>query len=396
MKEETSHIPLNVFSDGKRARTLILCFDGTGNKFGTVCPNSNVVRFFNALEKDEMEEQLAYYQPGIGTYLKSQFYTKTASRVSTKIDEAIATGLPEHVKSGYKFLMQNYRLGDRICLFGFSRGAYTARALSGMIYKVGLLPPDNAEQLDFAYSVYKETDKEGSKLGSKFKKVFSRRVMIDFIGVWDTVSSVGIIPRSLPYSTYNDGVRVFRHALALDERRARFRASVWGEPVAEREELDVEPFIKGRGDTPRDDWVYRPPDLTHVKEVWFAGCHADVGGGSHPESEEEPSSLSNIPLRWMIKECFLAGTGIIFNKEALRDIGLDPEKLSDLPDTVKEPVPDTKEAPIGDGGDTAALVGDHIAKIWDQLQILPFWWALELIPMLSTLQHDEGWMRFRK
>ncbi|KAF8873318.1 hypothetical protein BD779DRAFT_1570398 [Infundibulicybe gibba] len=265
--------------------------------------------------------------------------------------------------------MQNYRSGDKICL-----------ALAGMIYKVGLLPPDNAEQLDFAYSVYEEIDEAGSRLGSQFKRTFSRSVMIDFIGVWDTVSSIGIIPQSLPYSTHNDGVKVFRHALALDERRVSFRPSVWGEPIAVREELNDEPFVEGRGETSRDDWVYRSPDSTHVKEVWFAGCHSDIGGGSPPEDEEEPrAGLSNIPLRWMIKECFLAAPGMI--KEEIIN------KFNDE---------DPPSTPIGDGDDIASYVGDHAAPAWDRLTLDPIWWLPELLPMSCTLWGDEGWMRLRK
>jgi uncharacterized protein (DUF2235 family) len=89
----------------------------------------------------------------------------------------------------------------------------------------------------------------------------------------DTVSSVGIVPRSLPYSSQNDGVKVFRHALALDECRARFRPNIWDEPAAFREELDDDPDIPQRGTISRDEWVYQPPTLTDVKEVWFAGEH---------------------------------------------------------------------------------------------------------------------------
>jgi uncharacterized protein (DUF2235 family) len=87
----------------------------------------------------------------------------------------------------------------------------------------------------------------------------------------DTVSSVGIVPRTLPYSSQNDGVKIFRHALALDECRARFRPNVWGEPATLREELDDEPDIPERGSVPMDEWVYQPPNVTDVKEVWFAG-----------------------------------------------------------------------------------------------------------------------------
>jgi len=169
------------------------------------------------------------------------------------------------------------------------------------------LPPHNDQQVDFAFTVYNTQSREGAVLARKFKRIFSYAysvilssfadfpcsvpVKIDFLGVWyisflvsiarpfrlrtdsfrDTVSSVGIVPRSLPYSSQNDGVKIFRHALALDECRARFRPNIWGEPAVVREELDDDPDIPQRGETPRDEWVYQPPALTDVKEVWFAG-----------------------------------------------------------------------------------------------------------------------------
>lgn len=92
---------------------------------------------------------------------------------------------------GYKFLMQNYREGDRICLFGFSRGAYTARCLAGMLHKVGLLPASNIEQVPFAYNMYKRNTTEGWKQSASFKKTFSRAVMIEFVGCW--------VPTLLPF-----------------------------------------------------------------------------------------------------------------------------------------------------------------------------------------------------
>lgn len=81
-------------------------------------------------------------------------------------------------------MMDNYRNGDKISIFGFSRGAYTARALAGMLTKVGLLPKDNFEQVSFAWKMYKRTDKAGIILSEGFKKTFSRSVEIDFLGVW--------------------------------------------------------------------------------------------------------------------------------------------------------------------------------------------------------------------
>jgi len=89
----------------------------------------------------------------------------------------------------------------------------------------------------------------------------------------DTVSSVGIVPRHLPYSSAANDVKCFRHALALDECRARFRPNVWKEPSVAKEELEPRVEVNRRGTTPRDDWVYDPPEhiVTDVKEVWFAG-----------------------------------------------------------------------------------------------------------------------------
>lgn len=79
---------------------------------------------------------------------------------------------------------QSDHAGDQICIFGFSRGAFTARALAGMLQKVGLLPPCNTEQLPFAYSMYARDDEEGLKLSMQFKRTFSADVKIHFLGVW--------------------------------------------------------------------------------------------------------------------------------------------------------------------------------------------------------------------
>ncbi|KAG6914652.1 hypothetical protein DXG01_016110 [Tephrocybe rancida] len=442
-------------------RNIILCFDGTGNKFGEVSDysmppkeliktfliyarvilkhgqNSNVVRFFHALIKDNHKQQIVYYQvipdyifplrrapnlrgqPGIGTYNKRQFVTSTASKIASAIDQGVALHINDHVKEGK---------GDEISLFGFSRGAHTARVVAGMLYKVGILPPHNDQQLDFAFSVYQTTGNEGYDLSKEFKHTFA-----------DTVSSIGIIPRSHPYTSVNYAVKHFRHALALDERRARFRPNVWNEPTLEREqELDVdEPDVVFPGDgVSRDEWVYTPPDrdFCDVQEVWFSGCHADVGGGSHSNKVQE--SLSYIPLRWMIKECLLAGTNILFDMQYLRLIGINISKLADelkakgldidalgfTPDVLNKKARGASSSGVlathkntqqgTSGGPTAvhlphaphlshALTGlktraDIAANIFDQLVLAKSWWGLEVLPMLATYQKEDGnWVRKR-
>ncbi|QRW07899.1 choline transport protein [Ceratobasidium sp. AG-Ba] len=288
-------------------RTLVLCFDGTSNKFGD--QNTNVIKLVELLKKNDPSRQMVYYQTGIGTYAPPGLTTTFGLRVAEQADKAVAWYLYQHVIDGYKFLMQNYRIGDSISIFGFSRGAFTARALAGMLHSVGLLPKDNVEHIPFAYEAYKlGQDKtnpnnepsyitpiaDGAKdgefnPGASFRRAFCIPVKIDFVGVWDTVASVGaIIPKTLPWIAYNPSIRVFRQALALDERRGNFIPSVW-------------------------DHRHTNPLTQDVREVWFRGGHCDVGGGSSGPAPTATSMLSNIPLRWMIRQIIACDTGILFD-----------------------------------------------------------------------------------
>ncbi|KAF8642929.1 hypothetical protein AX16_009317 [Volvariella volvacea WC 439] len=426
-------------------RTIVCCFDGTGNKFGE---NSNVVRFCTALRKDDPERQLVYYQPGIGTYNPRQFFTRTFSHLASVIDQGVALHLNDHVKDGYKFIMQHYRKGDKICLFGFSRGAYTARVVAGMLYKVGILPAHNDQLIDFAFTIYQTTGERGYLLSKEFKATFAMSVTVEFVGVWDTVSSVGIIPRQQPYTSVNYAVKTFRHALALDECRARFRPNTWNEPTLGKEqELDVDepdlPSIVTSDSNSADDWYYEPPrrNIADVQEVWFAGCHADIGGGSHKNKIKD--SLSFIPLRWMIKECLLNRTGILFKYDKVVDLGFDLHKLADevegqgidlaelgldrkaiddvyrtrhnlslRNDRHKSPLsaitPTTTHANAlarANSGRSRYTLNlrhprdaiDILAEVWDQLVINPWWKILEIIPMLGAYQDELGhWWYIRR
>ncbi|CEL52147.1 putative protein YEL023C OS=Saccharomyces cerevisiae (strain ATCC 204508 / S288c) GN=YEL023C PE=4 SV=1 [Rhizoctonia solani AG-1 IB] len=217
---------INIPRFGTKPRTLVLCFDGTTNYFDET--NTNVVKLLDLLQRDNEEEQMVYYQPGVGTYAPPGIFLPITLKLAKIADQAIALYLDKHVMGGYEFLMKNYRTGDKICLFGFSRGAYTARALAGMLHKVGLLPPDNVEQISFAWSMYILSSKKGFGESARFRKTFCREVKIEFIGVWDTVSSVGILlPRHLPFTKSNPIVKTFRHAVSLDERRAKFKDHLW-------------------------------------------------------------------------------------------------------------------------------------------------------------------------
>jgi uncharacterized protein (DUF2235 family) len=146
------------------------------------------------------------------------------------MDMAVGSGLGIHIKDAYRFLMQNYREGDRICLFGFSRGAYTVRCLAGMLHKVGLLPASNGAQVNFAYDFYKDDSENGWKMSAQFKRTFCTTVDVYFVGVWDCVASVGFIPRKLPFSkSPTNSIHHFRHAIALDEHRSKFKVCQWAQ-----------------------------------------------------------------------------------------------------------------------------------------------------------------------
>ncbi|KAI0962092.1 hypothetical protein AcV7_001013 [Taiwanofungus camphoratus] len=404
-----------------KPRTLVLCFDGTGDQFDA--DNSNVVLLFSMLKKDTPHEQLVYYQAGIGTYTIPQVATPVMANISKTLDEMIAWNLDAHVMGGYDFLMSNYEAGDKICLFGFSRGAYTARALAGMIHKVGLLPRCNHQQVPFAYKMFTRTDQIGWDQSKAFKKAFSMDVDIDFIGVWDTVCSVGLVPRTLPFTSSNTAIKIFRHALSLDEHRAKFKANHFNWVTEREHNLGVQP-----GDMPKSrvNKVAKPhakkslsemerqmelqfladedhKNETDVLEVWFAGCHCDVGGGSVPNSSRH--NLARIPLRWMIRQCFETNTGIRFHAELLKKVGLDPEAL--YPEVKKRPpaiytMPlasydqtdhnQDNSTPLTEEEEDAI---DSLCTIYDQLKLAPYWWVLEVLPMEYRHQNrDREWENY--
>ncbi|KIN92623.1 hypothetical protein M404DRAFT_810028, partial [Pisolithus tinctorius Marx 270] len=182
------------------------------------------------------------------------------------------------------------------------------------LHKVGLLPRCNHQQVQFAYEMYSRDDREGWRQSRAFKKAFSIDVNVEFVGVWDTINCIGIVPRRLPFTRSNNKIRYFRHALSLDEQRARFIPSFWHQTI----ETNNDTQAVRQGETPHtwcEDLEYRfsqSTTPTDAQEVWFAGCHRDVGGGAVKNGARH--SLSRISLRWMIRECFKARTGILFQR----------------------------------------------------------------------------------
>ncbi|EMC96032.1 hypothetical protein BAUCODRAFT_148869 [Baudoinia panamericana UAMH 10762] len=231
----------------------ILCFDGTGNKFQGNASDSNIVKIFSLLDRQD-GNQFHYYQPGIGTYVetsslshKSRFGRIKSWYVKSK-DMAIGTSFGEHVMAGYKFLMRYYNQGDHLYFFGFSRGAYTARFLAQMLDFIGLLSAGNEEMLRFAWKTFagwqmraegtekdKEKRKEQFNFMKNFRQTFSRPIdRIRFIGLFDCVNSVPQFEAAwmgrtrFPYSAKSSAL-VIRHAVSIDERRAKFRQDLVSE-----------------------------------------------------------------------------------------------------------------------------------------------------------------------
>jgi len=274
--------------DRPRSRNLVVMLDGTGNELGRNL--SNVLKLFRITSKND--EQLVFYNPGVGTIGKPGRWRRFRQNTAKLFGLMTGWGLDDNVLEAYSWLCRHWRQGDRIWLFGFSRGAWTARVLGGFIHMIGLLRPDQLNLSGYALVAYKKAAEDDDlPIAWHFARVSgARRATIHFIGVWDTVGSV-IVPRkdrlipsleTLPYTQQNESVRVFRHAMAIDERRRMFRASRW----KPEQKFIANPFSK------------KEPSAQDSIEMWFAGVHSDVGGGYR----EEESALSKFPLIWMVEE----------------------------------------------------------------------------------------------
>ncbi|KAH9012258.1 hypothetical protein EDB85DRAFT_2223757 [Lactarius pseudohatsudake] len=181
-----------VIPPSHEARTLVLSLMGR---------ETSLTRFILYVKEGDKSQQLTYYQAGIGTYTIPEVASPHMAKLKKNIDMAVGSHLDAHV-------MEHYHAEDKICIFGFSRGAYTARALAGMIHKVccrsvdpgnhslgwragRFTSPGNHQQVPFAYKMFTRNDDIGWSQSTMFKKAFSVDVEMEFIGVWDTVCSVG-------------------------------------------------------------------------------------------------------------------------------------------------------------------------------------------------------------
>jgi uncharacterized protein (DUF2235 family) len=252
------------------AKNIVICCDGTGNEFGE--SKSNVVKLYKMLVHDAA--QIAYYHSGVGTMGARNALSGISKWWTKVIGLAFGYGISDNIADAYQFLMRNFQPDDKLYVFGFSRGAYTARALCGMLHIIGLLREDNEGLIPYAIRMIKQKTIDFA-VAADFNKTFCHDCKPHFVGVWDTVSSVGWVYNVAHFpgttATHNPDLRTIRQAVSIDERRAFFRQNLFGEPHDEQQD---------------------------IKEIWFAGVHSDVGG-SYPESE---SQLSKIALQWMVCE----------------------------------------------------------------------------------------------
>jgi uncharacterized protein (DUF2235 family) len=283
------------------AKNIIVCCDGTNNQFSG--DHTNVIRTYKVAVKNE--GQVAYYDPGVGTMPVPWKETKLGKRWSMIEGLAFGSGFLQNIEDAYRYLMTVYEPGDEVFIFGFSRGAYTARALAGMLHAVGLLHVGSETLIPYALQYWRKDfglQSPGVQVCAEFKATLAWPCPVQFIGVWDTVGSVGFINnfKTFPHTYRNPEVGHVRHAVSIDEKRKCFRQNLMA-PAFERQD---------------------------IKNVWFAGVHSDVGGG-YPPSE---TGLAKIAFEWMMREAALCGMKVdpVALKRELEQTGSPPDPAGPL------------------------------------------------------------------
>lgn len=262
-------------------KNIVILSDGTGQEGGKKeGKNSNVYQLFNMLE-DRTDEQIVFYDPGLGTGFR-----KVTGNVG-------GMGISHNIKEAYAFLVEHFQAGDRIYLIGFSRGAATMRSLSSIIHHFGILPRSRPKLIDQAYNIYKERSDEplDDRAEAFVKRHHTMWTRIRFLGCYDTVAALGlpwarasaVLDRFSPFQhkfhdlKLSESVETAVQALAIDDERKTFHPVLW-----------------------------EPECMDHqtVHQVWFTGMHTDVGGGYSEHG------LSDISLNWLTDQAVECGIRI--------------------------------------------------------------------------------------
>jgi uncharacterized protein (DUF2235 family) len=298
------------------AKNILIFSDGTGQGAGMpAAERSNVWKLWTATEKAAPGQQIAFYDEGLGAEHKKEWW-RWAYDLASK---ATGLGISQNIKDCYVALIEFYEPGDRVFLFGFSRGAYTVRSLGGVLSLCGIpqhdqdgnsaRAPEDAsnavkdaakavrtalanEAVGTVYQHYGDDQKKQERiaLGKKFRTDYESYAIDTgnppfpyFIGVWDTVRALGVpgssgvsflLSHAFHDATLNPNVPYARQALSIDENREIFAPEIWDESKEAAEARERE----------------------RIKQVWFPGVHSDVGGGY------AETGLSDLALAWMIEE----------------------------------------------------------------------------------------------
>ena len=349
-------------------KNIVICCDWIHNGIGENI--SNILNLYLCMHKREHQspKQIVYYDPGVGTLARPNPWRSFAQDFTAILGLATGYALDENVLAAYNFLVKNYEDGDAIYLFGFSRGAFSVRVLAGLIHKIGLIWPDQINLAGSLLSAYKqslglggrhawlnsltpltrpdeerpliESDEYANQLTSLLATRFPT---IRFVGVLDTVAST-VVPRpdrlyfpSLEepaFTLHNPSIAIFRQAISIDERRTMFRLCKYEEPQV---------FIRDR--------IQSKGEAQDILQVWFAGAHADIGGG-YPEVE---SAIAKYPLIWMIDEA--RKFGLALNEQVVSQLawGVKPKGSS-----LRQATPDF-----------AGNIHDPMTLSWRILEYLP-------------------------
>ena len=277
-------------------KRIITCSDGTWNKPNTIekgkRTRTNVQKLFDfVLHEHNTIAQIKYYDEGIGA---------SGSKLTRILNGATGKGIDDNIQDAYKFICWNYQPGDEIYLFGFSRGAYTARSLGGLIRKCGIIKKNDLNLITEAYSMYRNQNvapDDATAMAFKTANSYLPMPNIKFIGVWDTVGALGVPlswfqwynKRKYQFhdTTLSSSVEYAYHALAIDEKRSNFIPTLWQQSAKAKATKQV------------------------LEQRWFAGVHSNVGGGYPDEG------LADIALQWMIDKAIATGLG--FDMQSVKE-----------------------------------------------------------------------------
>lgn len=281
-----------------RPRQLILCCDGTNNNLTGGHNDTNVVKLCRLLAARDDDAQTVFYDPGVGNPGElpgATQWDKLRRSVQRCAGLAFGRGVYENMSECYHFLMTHYRPGDQICVFGFSRGAFTARSVAGLVNQFGILRPHMVSMLPTLLHVYFAerglTEQRRQAIAADATALFAaqeaQRVEVHFVGVWDTVASVGMWPFAARFTAsatvHGKRFRHVRQALALDEHRAQFAPRL---------------YLDDNG-----DFRTQSGQAGTLQQLWFRGAHCDVGGG-YTAGE---TGLSDAALCWLLSEASHCG-----------------------------------------------------------------------------------------